>query len=67
MRPSGKPRTMASELPVAIKPKALALSPTGARRTESGTVIDQKTECAVAIPRREASKSAKLSATADSK
>lgn len=51
--PRGNPNTMAMDDPMATILKALERCPSGASFTASGGIIDQKTACAQAIPRRE--------------
>ena len=64
-RPSGMPSTIASEVPVASRPSALAWPPSGATRTASAAVIDQNTAWARAMPMRLAISSGQLQATAE--
>ena len=63
-RPSGRPRTVAIALPMAIQPMACCPLPGGARRIASAEVIAQKTACASATPARAASSKEKFQATA---
>ena len=60
MRPRGKPKTIASAVPVAIKLKACARFPAGAIRIARDAVIDQKIACAKATPMRLITRTVKL-------
>ncbi|MNT20846.1 hypothetical protein D3C72_1561650 [compost metagenome] len=66
-RPNGIPITIASVVPVANSPSALACCPGGATRTAREAVIAQNTACAKAIPIRLNNSMAKLCAIHDSK
>ena len=59
------PSTMATEVPVASKPRACARLSAGATRTASEAVMDQNTACDTATPRRPTIKEAKFQATPD--
>lgn len=60
MRPRGKPKTIASAVPVAIKLNACARFPAGAIRIARDAVIDQKIACAKATPMRLITRTVKL-------
>ena len=65
-RPSGKPNTVAMEVPSDIQPKACCRLPAGARRITSEAVMAQNSAWVKAISTREANSTGKLHATADS-
>ena len=66
MRPIGRPSTIASAVPVAIRLSACARLPAGARRIASDAVIDQNTAWAKAIPTRLMTSTVKFHAINDS-
>ena len=65
-RPSGIPKTIASEVPVANKPSACTCLPSGARRTANDAVMDQNSAWDNATPIRLSIRMPKLDATLDS-
>ena len=54
MRPRGRPKTIATEVPVTIRPSASEWCRTDTTRTAMGDAIDQNTACAHATTMRDA-------------
>ena len=65
MRPSGMPKVIAIELPVATRPMATGPCSSPTTRTANGEATDQKMACAQATSRRANTSATKLGATAE--